>query len=201
MKRGTLFGTITSFETVINQDKITVEDQTPKRELYQINNEKEQQNQQKVSIPQFYNKQKTALELEQFNNTTNQENIENLLFCQSNFKTTNNSIPQDFNEESIFNQVSQNKQNLKNNEIQEPKSVIQVSQINQQQDLQKLNLHRSFSQNIILKQSATNKTAILQSEKFQNSYFQEFLQRCSQEFNLNKIDKRIISSIKKCHQL
>ncbi|EAR84115.3 AMP-binding enzyme family protein (macronuclear) [Tetrahymena thermophila SB210] len=321
-------------EIVINQDQFIIEDQTPKRNLQEINNEKQQQNQQKISLPLFYSKQKTAIELEQFNNT-NQENIENLLFLQSNTKTSNNSIPQDFNEESIFNQNSQNKQNSKNIEFQEPKSMIQVSQINQQNDLQKLNLPLSVTLNATLKQSATNKikekniflskdknaldggeehvklmknlkaiqdsnsfskiqqnlnkikkqmqaskeyqvqkvdyqirkdlnifnfikdiilikkaimmlltkdqlaalhlvgcsssflelnlssincninqyvqsknlsyyeiqTAILQSEKFQNDFVQEFLSRCSSESNLSKIDQRIISSIKKCHQL
>ncbi|KAL4482783.1 hypothetical protein ABPG72_022343 [Tetrahymena utriculariae] len=322
-------------EIEINQDKIIIEDQTPKRELKDIDHEKEQQNQQKVSVPLFYNKQKTALEFQQFNNITNQENIENLLFLQSNTKTTNNTIPQDLNEESVFNQDIQNKQNSKNNEFQEPKSTIQVSQIIQQQDQQKLTLHRSLSQKINLKQSTTNKvkekcileyrdknalesekeyekimknleaiqdsnsfskiqknltkikkqmqdskayqvqkvdyqikkdlnifnfikdtilikkaimmlltkdqlaalhlvgcssgflelnlssincninqyvqsknlsyyeiqTAIIQSEQFQNNFIYEFLSKCSSdEANLNKIDKRIISSIKKCHK-
>ncbi|EWS72533.1 AMP-binding enzyme family protein (macronuclear) [Tetrahymena thermophila SB210] len=41
--------------------------------------------------------------------------------------------------------------------------------------------------------------AILQSEKFQSQYFQDFLSKCSDDENINEVDIRILSSIKKCH--
>ncbi|EAS02580.2 transmembrane protein, putative (macronuclear) [Tetrahymena thermophila SB210] len=41
--------------------------------------------------------------------------------------------------------------------------------------------------------------AILQSEKFQSQYFQDFLSKCSDEENINEIDMKILSSIQKCH--
>ncbi|EAS02583.2 AMP-binding enzyme family protein (macronuclear) [Tetrahymena thermophila SB210] len=41
--------------------------------------------------------------------------------------------------------------------------------------------------------------AILQSEKFQSQYLQDFLSKFSDDENINEIDIRILSSIKKCH--